>query len=165
MAGRPLGIWILLALLGAAATGRAQGLPSAEAGTGDGQDGREEARARLVVVLEGLRNRSGVVRLALYGGEAGFPSDHARAVRGATEEIGGPEVRVVFEGLAPGTYALSVFHDEDGDGKLKRGIFGIPTEGIAFSRDARNPVGPPKWKDAKFELPPGQTTITCHLRY
>jgi len=122
-------------------------------------------KARLVVVLEGVRSRVGVVRLALYQDDAGFPSNHARAVQGRTEEIGGSEVRVVFEDLVPGTYALSAFHDEDGNGKLNRGIFGIPTEGIAFSRDARNPVGPPKWKDAKFDLPPGETTLTCHMRY
>lgn len=132
---------------------------------GDGDRPARTSVARLIVVLEGLRSRSGVVRLALYQGEAGFPSDHARAARGGTAEIGGTEVRVVFEDLPPGTYALSAFHDEDGDGKLRRGIFGIPTEGIAFSRDARNPVGPPKWKDARFDLPPGETTITCHLRY
>jgi len=121
--------------------------------------------ARLVVVLKGLKSRQGVVRVSLYAGEEGFPSRHQQALRGATEPIDGEEVQVVFEDLAPGTYAVSAFHDEDGDGRLKRGTFGIPKEGIAFSRDARNPVGPPKWKDAKFALPPGETVISCTVRY
>jgi len=157
--GTSLAVALLAVLM--AVAGQAQEAPATPSGNREAG----EARSRLVVVLAGLRSTAGVVRVSLYAGPEGFPSEHTRALRGMTEEIRGSEVRVVFPDLPPGTYAVSAFHDEDGDGKLKRGLFGIPAEGIAFSRDARNPVGPPKWKDARFDLPPGESTITCRLRY
>jgi uncharacterized protein (DUF2141 family) len=55
-----------------------------------------------------------------------------------------------FDSPAPGTYAVAAFHDENGNGKLDRGMFGIPKEGVAASNDARGHMGPPKWDDAKF---------------
>jgi uncharacterized protein (DUF2141 family) len=45
--------------------------------------------------------------------------------------------RVTFEDLALGTYAVSVWHDENEDNQLNTGSFGIPTEGFGFSQ---NPV-------------------------
>lgn len=40
-----------------------------------------------------------------------------------------------FEGVSPGRYALSVVHDEDGDGRTE-----IPPEGFAFGNNARAPT-------------------------
>lgn len=42
-----------------------------------------------------------------------------------------------IEGLRPGTYSPNVVYDEDGDGELDTGLFGIPKEKIAFSNKAR----------------------------
>lgn len=54
--------------------------------------------------------------------------------------------------LPPGEYALSVFHDIDGDGRMARNFFGLPQEPAGLSNNAQPRFGPPKWRDARFEL-------------
>lgn len=54
--------------------------------------------------------------------------------------------------LPPGDYALSVFHDIDGDGRMARSFFGLPQEPAGLSNNARPRFGPPRWRDARFEL-------------
>ena len=74
----------------------------------------------------------------------------------ATAKIVKGVAEVTFSGVPPGVFAISVFHDEDGDTELKTNFIGIPKEGIGFSRDARARFGPPGWDDAKLVLEPGE---------
>ena len=39
--------------------------------------------------------------------------------------------------IAPSRHALQAYHDEDGNGRLRRGLIGILAEAIGFSRDPR----------------------------
>jgi uncharacterized protein (DUF2141 family) len=56
-----------------------------------------------------------------------------------------------FPGIAPGTYAVSVYHDENSNDKLDTNFLGIPREGVGASNNARGHMGPPKFDSAKFE--------------
>jgi uncharacterized protein (DUF2141 family) len=60
---------------------------------------------------------------------------------------------LMIKDLEPGTYAISVIHDENDDKKMNQ-VMGIgpPTEGVGA---AFTPGGQPKWKTTKFELKPG----------
>jgi len=81
----------------------------------------------------------------------------AKARTGTTE--------VVIDGVPPGQYAAQAFHDENGDGEINRALFGIPKEGVGFSRDARIRLGPPKWKDAVFTHQARPEVIRFDFRY
>jgi len=59
---------------------------------------------------------------------------------------------VSFDGLCPGTYALSGYHDQNSDGKLNTNFLGIPKEPAGFSNGARGRFGPAKFDQAKFEV-------------
>lgn len=54
------------------------------------------------------------------------------------------------QGLPAGTYAISLFQDENGNGKLDSGAFGIPTEKFGFSNDAEGMMGPPSYAKCSF---------------
>src|SRR5438552_3406736 len=58
-----------------------------------------------------------------------------------------------FDPTRAGVYAVACFHDENGNGKLDTGLFGIPKEATAASNDAKGTMGPPKFNDAKFSFP------------
>lgn len=122
-------------------------------------------RARLTAVFTGLQSDAGMVRISLYKGPEGYPRDTKFAHRMMAASIQGGLAQVVFEDLEPGEYAVSAFHDEDSDRKLGRSFIGIPVEGIAASNDAKNPVGPPKYKDARFTLGAGDAEIRMKMRY
>jgi uncharacterized protein (DUF2141 family) len=64
-----------------------------------------------------------------------------------------------------GEYAAQAFHDENGNGEVDRGMFGIPNEGVGFSRDAKIVFSPPKWRDAYFIHRGRPEMIHFSLRY
>lgn len=70
----------------------------------------------------------------------------------------------VFANLMPGTYAISTFHDGNANGALDKNLLGLPTEKYGFSRDAAQPMGPPRFQDAAFAIGSDHHTIVINLR-
>ena len=62
-----------------------------------------------------------------------------------------------IDNLEPGIYAVSVIYDEDNNGKLNTGLFGIPTELVGMSNNARGRFGPPSYEKAAFVLQDSKT--------
>ncbi len=60
--------------------------------------------------------------------------------------------RFVITDLPAGKYAFYVIHDEDSNGELKTGFLGIPKEKVAVSNNVVPRFGPPKYRDAEFDL-------------
>ena len=109
------------------------------------------------VTTIGLRNNDGQVFCALYASAEGFPKDSQKAIRRDSSSISEKKASCEFSGVQPGTYAVSVFHDENSNGKLDTNFLGIPREGVGASNDARGHMGPPKFDGAQFQF----STITC----
>lgn len=65
--------------------------------------------------------------------------------------------------LAAGVYAVSCFHDLNGNGKLDTNLFGIPTEPYGFSNNARPKFRAPNWDETKFEIKEGTNNISIRL--
>ena len=118
--------------------------------------------ATLDVTVTGVRNDAGTVMVAVCTA-ADFLSDHCSAVGSAAAKRGSVAVRV--QDIAPGTYAVQVFHDENGNRKIDRNFLGIPTEGMAFSNDARFHFGPPRFEDAAVKIGEGGGRVTVTMRY
>ena len=57
-----------------------------------------------------------------------------------------------FRDVAPGRYAVKLFHDRNGDGELATNLFGIPSEPFGFSNNAPAQFGPPAFADAAFDV-------------
>jgi uncharacterized protein (DUF2141 family) len=72
---------------------------------------------------------------------------------------------ITIPNVPAGQYAVQAFHDENANGEVDRAMFGIPREGVGFSRDARIGLGPPKWRDAFFVHQGRAETISFKLRY
>jgi uncharacterized protein (DUF2141 family) len=121
--------------------------------------------ATLVVEVEGLKSDAGKVRAALHDRAKGFPADPASATRRLEVPIAAGRTRLVFDGLPPGAYAVSVHHDENGNGRLDTNFLGIPAEGLAASNDAKGFMGPPSFEKARVELREGETRIVVHVAY
>jgi uncharacterized protein (DUF2141 family) len=121
--------------------------------------------ATLVVEVDGLKDDQGKVHASLYASEDGFPTKPEKAIRQVDVKITGGRARVVFEGIAPGGYAVAAYHDENGNGKLDTGFLGIPTEGLASSNDAKGFMGPPSFEKARVEVAPGENRITVNVSY
>ena len=72
---------------------------------------------------------------------------------------------VTVRDVPPGTYAVQAYHDENGNGKVDRGLFGIPREGVGFSNDAPLRRKGPRFEDARFPVARPVERITLRLRH
>jgi uncharacterized protein (DUF2141 family) len=123
------------------------------------------AQNSLTVEIKNIRNASGCILISLYSAEDGFPNNADKALKkGKLSSVSKESVLFTFKDVVPGTYAVSVFHDEDCNGQMKTNVLGIPLEGTAASNDARGRFGPPKFADAKFSLS-GDKRISLSLYY
>ena len=124
----------------------------------------QAAPAEIDVQVLNLRNANGVVRLCLTREPAHFPNcdrDPAAVSRTVPARAAG---LVRFRGLAPGTYALGVIHDENNNGRLDT-FLAIPREGFGFSRNPRLRMGPPRYEDVRFPVAQGRTTLVVRMTY
>lgn len=73
-------------------------------------------------------------------------------------------VAVTFKDLPEGEYAVSLFVDENGNGKLDSNTIGIPIEPYAFSNDAAGNFGPPTFEQSKFVVTKAAKTIVINIK-
>lgn len=110
----------------------------------------------LDVTIEGVRSDRGQLVVALFGaGDQQLERREIPARAGA--------MRVIFNNIAAGDYAVRVFHDEDGDGQMKKTGIGFPAEGYGFSNRAKARFGPPGWKAIAVRVEDGAPTATAAL--
>lgn len=117
------------------------------------------------VEVTGMRNSQGRIVCALYSSADGFPKKSEKALAHVDTAIADKQGLCEFSRIAPGTYAVSVFHDENSNGKLDTNFMGIPREGVGASNDAKGHFGPPKFDAAAFRFSGGRMNLTIHIRY
>ena len=123
-------------------------------------------QANLIHVdIIGLRSESGQVLCALYSSPVGFPKNSDKAVRRAKSEISHGHAICEFSGIAVGKYAVSVFHDENSNGKLDSNFLGIPREGVGASNNAKGHFGPPKFDAAAVQFAGGRLDLKITIAY
>lgn len=101
----------------------------------------------LTVNLVGLSSSDGTVKVALCDKKENWLSDN---VMGAEGTIENKVTTVTFENLSFGEFAISTFHDKNGNDEMDTNSFGIPKESYAFSNEAGGLFGPASFDDAKF---------------
>jgi uncharacterized protein (DUF2141 family) len=136
---------LLCVCLGSSPGARAEGPAKASVASG-----------QVLVKVSGFRSERGKVLVALWRGPKDFPGKPPAGSLTASVQIVKGVAEASFSDVPPGVFAVTVFHDEDGNGELKKSFIGIPKEGIGFSRDARARFGPPDWDACKLTLAPAE---------
>ncbi|MEO9484801.1 MAG: DUF2141 domain-containing protein [Ekhidna sp.] len=103
----------------------------------------------LIVKVENIKEVKGSLMIAIYDHEDHFL---VKEVMGKRKAIESNQIEFLFEGLGKGTYAVSLFHDENDNGELDSNFIGIPSEPYAFSNNAKGMFGPPSFEQCKFEI-------------
>jgi uncharacterized protein (DUF2141 family) len=117
------------------------------------------------VEISGLRNDKGQVLCALFTSAKDFPKNGDKAVAQTWSGITNGRAVCEFSTVAPGRYAVSVFHDENSNGKMDTNFIGMPREGVGASNNARGHFGPPKFDDAAFRYAGGKLDLTITIIY
>jgi uncharacterized protein (DUF2141 family) len=112
----------------------------------------------LTIEVKELRNSTGTVLFALYNSDDALPDEHYKKyLKKLTGKIVKGSSSVTFENLPAGKYAVNILHDEDNDGKIKKGII-LPKEGIGFSNyESIGFSNKPSFRKASFDLQSDKT--------
>lgn len=120
--------------------------------------------SKLQVKVEGLRSEKGVVRIALFNKEEGFPGGNQHAFKVLTHSAKGGVVQAVFHDLPAGRYAIAVLHDENENGKLDTNLVGYPKEGYGASNNVIPMFRAPNFQEAAFEVRKAEERLTILIR-
>lgn len=120
--------------------------------------------ASLTVSFSGLRSSRGLMRGCLTREARFFPDcdKDPHALRLSVPAT--PDARMVFASVPPGDYALSILHDENGNGRLDT-MMGIPKEGVGFSENPVLRFSAPKFAAARFTIGERDMVKDVKLRY
>ncbi|WP_373490917.1 DUF2141 domain-containing protein [Parasphingorhabdus sp.] len=120
--------------------------------------------ASIDLAITGLRSEKGNVLVCLSASPKHFPdcSDdvNARKLKISAARAGSIEIADV----KPGTYAVALVHDENGNGKMDMRLF-LPREGFGFSRNPKIGMGAPKFKSAQFTVGSSDTHHAVRMNY
>ena len=107
------------------------------------------AQNKLTVVVDGIENPKGKILVAVFD-SINFLKQPVYYGMAKIEE-GQEEVTVVIENVVSGNYAITLFQDENDNGKLDMGAFG-PTEKYGFSNNVLPNMGPPTFQECMFTI-------------
>jgi uncharacterized protein (DUF2141 family) len=116
---------------------------------------------KIEVIIREVKDGTGMIRVGLFTDAKTFLK---KPIQGKVAKSTGGQQVVVFENVPSGSFAISVIHDSNENGKLDTSFFGIPKEGIGFSNDVMGSFGPPSFDKARF-IVSSSITLTIRMRY
>jgi uncharacterized protein (DUF2141 family) len=119
------------------------------------------AQTKLTVTIDKIKNEKGSIRIGIFDSEDGFLK---KPIDGKVVKVEGDHVTAVFDKLKPGTYAVSVIHDENDNAELDTKMMGIPKEGVGFSNNVMGKFGPPSFEAASIKLA-NEKSLSIDLKY
>lgn len=137
-------------------------------GKAEGQCRPGEQGPAVIITVQGLKDRQGLLRAELYpANEKDFLEDDNILINAGKTfrrvEIrlppSGP-VQLCIRTPGPGPYTLSLLHDRDANLK-----FGLSTDGVGFPNNPRLGLGKPKADAVRFDTSGGLTQISIRLNY
>jgi uncharacterized protein (DUF2141 family) len=118
--------------------------------------------AEMTVEVTGIQSDRGQVGCALHRDAAQFPTGNAN-VRQVWVPARVGSVTCRFDDVAPGTYAIAVAHDLNGNRRTDTNLLGIPTEAWGVSRNARPRLRAPTFDEAKVTVPATGSSLQIRI--
>ena len=120
--------------------------------------------AEVNLVIEGLRNTKGDVAVCLWLDRVGFP-DCSKSPTARQQVVRADAASsLTFDNLPGDTFAITLIHDENSNGKFDTTLVGIPKEGAGASNNAVSRFAPPRYAASSFVVR-GQATQRIKLVY
>ena len=120
--------------------------------------------ADLTVEAAGIRNDAGSVFMVVYDEARAFKGDRIdKAFAVASVAATGEHARITLHDVPPGPYAVSLFHDENGNGDfdMRRGV---PKEGFGIS-NSRDHFDEPDFARAAVKVDGEDRVVRVTVHY
>ncbi len=112
---------------------------------------QEQENLTIEVVIRGISEEIGTIRIGLYGSDNTFLS-FTDVAAGSIVKAQKGEVKTFFKPNKKGKYAVAVLHDENSNTKMDVNFFGIPQEPFGFSLNPRVIFRAPRFNDCAFDV-------------
>jgi len=112
---------------------------------------RSDARPDLLIRITQVKDKTHKLFIAVCRQSKGFPNELDMVQQFVLDPAANKDLSVTVTNLPYGKYAVSIFQDMNGNGKLDKGLFGIPTEPFAFSNNYHPTFRAPTWDDCAFD--------------
>lgn len=112
----------------------------------------------ITVTIENISSDSGKVGYALYNKDNFMKTP----IMGMESKIVNGKTTVTFKNVAPGEYAITCYHDKNGNGKMDFSANGMPIEDYGTSNNVMN-FGPPNFEDSKFTV--ADKNVSLNIRF
>lgn len=106
--------------------------------------------AEIDIEIFGIKNKRGKVYIGVYNQKDTFTL-FEKSYKSKIADVNSSVLKVRFENISNGMYAVSLFHDENSNKVLDKSFLGIPKEGYGLSNNPKA-FKKPIFDDAKFEL-------------
>jgi uncharacterized protein (DUF2141 family) len=120
-----------------------------------------QARATLIITVQGVVLPGGMLRLGVYD-RAGYDADKEVAFADVAATPG--TTMVTLRDIPPGEYGVMTYQDVNSNDRTDTNFLGIPTEPYGFSRDAKPFLSRPGFDAVKFTLAAGENRQTLRLQ-
>lgn len=120
----------------------------------------KEPVVTIEATVSNVLKKGGEVIFVLYDSEASFMGQKPVASKSVTP--GESKAHVVFDNIKPGSYAMIVLHDLNGNAKMDFDSNGMPKEDYGASNNVMR-MGPPTFNDAKFTV--ADKSVTLEIRF
>lgn len=116
----------------------------------------------LTVTVTNIPGAKGNMLVGLYDSAASF-TETPLAVSPKIAVTSTEALVATIRHVKPGTYAIAVIQDLNGNGKLDRNFLGMPKEPLAFSVIQEIPNGKPEFTACSFQVKSANVAMTIPL--
>ena len=132
----------------------------------DQKDGKPNNSNGIDLIINNIRNKTGVLQIGVFDSEAGYPDKPVFSFTLAKDTISSGKLRVFIPLKNQCNIGITVLDDENRNKKMDF-VFGIkPREGFGFSN---NPVvpgrKPPPFSETKIEYAGGRLKLSINMKY
>lgn len=110
----------------------------------------------LTVTIDNIKSIEGAIEIGLFDKDGKFLGE-GQAYKSISVEVNSSSETIVIKDLPKGVYAISLYHDKNGNGKCDRNFFGIPKEPYGFSNNFRPKFSAPRFENCAFDLTSSQS--------
>jgi uncharacterized protein (DUF2141 family) len=123
----------------------------------------EQQAFSMLVSVKTVKDARGTITVDVHDDDpAKFLKSGGKLARIRVPAVAG-ETRLCIAVTKPGVFALALYHDRDGDTKLDKTWVGLPSEPFGVSNNPPFRLGPPRHKDAAFEVTGPGTPVNVIL--
>jgi uncharacterized protein (DUF2141 family) len=116
--------------------------------------------ATVTIKVSNVQVGKGDVRIGIFNAAEEFPN--GTYFKGTAVQSTGTTIQVEIADLKPGTYAISVYQDHNGNKQIDKNFVGIPKEPYGFSGAWKK--GGASFEKASFELKPSGAVVLIKMK-